>query len=488
MAEQAPPAFKDLLRRSRLEAGLSQEALAERAGLSVRAISDLERGVKRWPRPETLQLLAVALNLTPEDRTALASAGRRPSSPRISTESRQPHPAPPPVPTSNLPVQLTSFIGREREQTEVRTLLETHHLVTIAGPGGAGKTRLALQVAGDLVSAYPDGVWLVELAQLSNPTLVPQEVASVLGLREQPDRALSVTIAEYLKSRQALLVLDNCEHLISACLELVAVLLGSCPQLRVLVTSREGLRVPGETIYQVPSLSLPDPGRAYTPEQLLAFEAIQLFMERVRERRFDFALTAANASAVAQICCRLDGIPLAIELAAARIGVLSAEDIAERLADAFRLLASGPRTAPPRHQTLRAALDWSHTLLGEQEQALLRRLSVFGGWTLDAAEAVCAGDLTSPRRFASILTADRDPSPDQASQTELLDRTHRLPPRHAGGVGEERPHFPVVAREEILDLLDTLVNKSLVLMQDVGRPAWYRLLETVRQYERERLE
>lgn len=483
MADQERAAFKDLLRHFRLRARLSQEALAEHAHLSVRAISDLERGVKQRPRPETLQRLALALNLESQDRAVLVTAAHRPSSPRIRVQPRTTELSMSSTSASNLPVQPTSFIKREREQAEVMALLETHHLVTIAGMGGAGKTRLALQVAGELVASYPGGVWQVELARLSDAALAPQAVAAVLGLREQPGRALPETIAEHLQARQVLLVLDNCEHLISACADLVTVLLRSCPQIRVLATSREGLRVPGEIIYRVPSLSVPSPGKASAPERMLAFEAIQLFVDRARERRSDFALTTANAGAVAQICRRLDGIPLAIELAAARLGVLTAEGIANRLDDCFHLLTSGPRTVLPRHRTLRAAFDWSHDLLGKQEQTLLRRLSVFvGGWVLEAAEATCTGDLTSPPRFASILTDDgaADPSSPQPP---------RVGPFNPAGAGEERPRSSeIVAGEETLDLLDELVNKSLVVMQEMGQIAWYRLLETVRQYEFERLE
>ncbi|MGH2343905.1 MAG: ATP-binding protein [Chloroflexota bacterium] len=330
-------------------------------------------------------------------------------------------------------MQPTSFIGREQEQPEVKELLQTHHLVTITGSGGAGKTRLALQVAGTLVTSY-SGVWLAELAPLDDAALVPQEVASALGVRALRGHTLSEAVAAFFSSKRMLLVLDNCEHLIEACAELISFLLRSCPELRVLATSREGLRVPGEVLYQVPSLSLPDTGDALAPRQLLTFEAIALFVERGRERRATFELTDADAPAVFQICRRLDGIPLAIELAAARIGVLTAQGIAGLLDDAFRLLTGGPRTVLPRQQTLRATFDWSHQLLSEAEQILFRRLSVFtDGCTLEAAEAI-----------------------------------------HADS--------------ETLDHLDGLVGKSLVLMHDEGETPWYRLLEMVRQYGYERLE
>ncbi len=328
---------------------------------------------------------------------------------------------------------LTSFVGRVREQVEVRRLLHAARLLTLTGAGGCGKTRLALAVAGEVGADYPDGVWLVELAELADPSLVPQAVAEALGLREEPGQPILVTLTTYLTPTRLLLVLDNCEHLAAACAELVTVLLAACPQLRVLTTSRAPLEAPAETIYRVPSLALPDVARRPSSDDLLAFDAIGLFVERARARQPDFALTPRNEDGVMAICLRLDGIALALELAAARVGVLAVDDIAAGLDDCLRILTGGPRDALPRHQAMQATLDWSYDLLEEPERVLLRRLSVFaGGWTLQAAEAVCTGG--------------------------------------------------VVAQEDVLDLLTALVNKSLAQMEERNGRARYRLLETVRQY------
>ncbi len=363
---------------------------------------------------------------------------------------------------TNLPAQVTSFIGRERELAEVERLLTAApraaggapRLLILTGPGGCGKTRLAFQAAGGLVDEFADGVWLVELAALADPALVPQAVAAVLDVRELPDRPLTKTLADYLRPKRLLLILDNCEHLVAACARLAEVLLRACPDLRILATSREALGIAGETVWPVPSLSLPDPAAACgypapgppSLERLARSEAVRLFSERAAAVLPAFALTDRNALAVAQVCRRLDGIPLAIELAAARVKVLTVEQIAVRLDDCFRVLTAGSRTALPRQQTLRAAIDWSHDLLSEPEQTLFRRLAPFaGGFTLTAAEAVCAG---------------------------------------AG-----------VAPDEVLDLLARLVDKSLALVEEqqastpgVHPPeARYRLLETMRQYGQEKL-
>jgi predicted ATPase/DNA-binding CsgD family transcriptional regulator len=344
------------------------------------------------------------------------------------------------IPPNNLFLELSSFVGRGREISEVENLLSGQRLLTLTGPGGSGKTRLALAVASGVLRDYEDGVWLVELASLSDPDLVPQAVASAVGVRETPGTDLVDSLCVYLASRgMMLLILDNCEHLVEACADLVTMLLRSCPDLHILVTSREALRVPGEALFAVLPLSLPDPRHLPTVESLPAYEATGLFVERTRAVRPDFALDEGNALAIAQICYRLDGIPLAIELAAARSRVLSVEQISSRLDESFRLLAAGSRRYMPRHRTLRATMDWSYELLAEEEQTLFRRLAVFaGGWTLEAAEMVCAG--------------------------EGLDQG------------------------EVLDLLTSLVDKSLVLMAERDGKARYRLLETVRQYASEKLE
>jgi predicted ATPase/class 3 adenylate cyclase len=339
---------------------------------------------------------------------------------------------------NNLPRQLTSFIGREKEMAEVKRLLLTAYLVTLTGFGGAGKTRLALQAAAEVVEDYPEGVWLAELAPIADPFLVPKTVASALNVREQPGRDMTETMIAVLRHKALLLVLDNCEHLVAACRDLAAALLRACPKVRILATSREGLGVPGETLWRVPSLSAPkDISHLPATKELVLYDAVRLFADRAVATAPGFTVTSENAPAVAQVCQRLDGIPLAIELAAARVKVLAVEQIVARLDDRFRLLTGGSRTLLPRQQTLRATLDWSYGLLSDQEQTVLRRLSVFAeGWTLEAAEAVCAGD--------------------------------------------------GVEASQVLDLLTQLVDKSLVSME-ARKEARYRLLETVRQYGLEKL-
>jgi class 3 adenylate cyclase len=292
---------------------------------------------------------------------------------------------------NNLPQQLTSFIGREKEIGEIRELMGKTRLLTVTGAGGSGKTRLALEAAADLLLGEGDGAWLVELAPLSDPALTPQSVASTLGVREEPGRPVTETLVDHLRSKRVLILLDNCEHLLTACASLAETLLRNCPHVRILATSREGLGITGETTYRIPSLSVPDTKDAAKADSLARFEAVQLFMDRAQAAQPGFTLNDTNAPAVAQICVRLDGIPLAIELAAARVKAMSVDQIAARLDDRFRLLTGGSRTALPRQQTLRAMIDWSYDLLTEKEQVLLRRLSVFaGGWTLEAAEKVCA--------------------------------------------------------------------------------------------------
>jgi predicted ATPase/DNA-binding SARP family transcriptional activator/DNA-binding CsgD family transcriptional regulator len=340
----------------------------------------------------------------------------------------------------NLPSSLTSFVGREREMVETRRLLSMTRLLTLTGAGGSGKTRLGLEVARSLVGAYPDGAWLVELAGLTEPDLVPQAVATTLEVREQPGRPLLDALLDALRDKEMLIVVDNCEHLIDASAHLAEVLLHSCPRLRVLATSREPLGIRGEVLWQVSPLSLPDVDRESTVESLMRYEAVRLFVDRARLKLPDFGLTQENAGAAARVCRKLDGIPLAIELATARIGALAIEQVAQRLEASLDLLSGGSRTVEPRQQTLKATLDWSHDLLSEAERALLRRLSVFaGGWTLEAAEEVCSGD--------------------------------------------------GIERDSVLTLLGELVYKSLVVAgAATGGAVRYRMLEPIRQYAWEKLE
>jgi predicted ATPase/class 3 adenylate cyclase len=334
----------------------------------------------------------------------------------------------------NLPVPVTSFIGRETELAEGKRLLASTRLLTLTGPGGTGKTRLALQLAADVLDTFPDGVWIVELAALADPALVPQTVAAVWALREQPGRPLSATLQDYVQPKALLLILDNCEHLLEACAQLASALLRGCPRLTILTSSREALGVAGETSYRVPSLALPEAHASLPVERIADYEAVRLFVARAQAVRPDLALTASTLGSIAQICRRLDGIPLALELAAARTKVLSVEQLAARIDDRFRLLTGGSRTALPRQQTLRALIDWSYDLLTPAECAALSRLSVFaGGWTLEAGEALLGPDA--------------------------------------------------------LDLIGHLVDKSLVVVEDSTKSgaAHYRLLETIRQYARDKL-
>ncbi len=362
----------------------------------------------------------------------------------------------PPLKTSritpnNLPVQLSSFIGREAECSQLTRLLKPDvgedgqgalayrdRLITLTGPGGTGKTRLSLQVAGELLDNYPDGIWLVELAPLADPELVIQAVAETIGIREQPARTLLAMLLDYLSSRKMLLILDNCEHVIDACADLADALLRRCPQLRILASSREALGIAGEQAIRVRSLSLPVGGEQFSADVLAGYDAIQLFVARATTVNQQFNLTQDNAGTILHICRRLDGIPLAIELAAARVRLLSPQQILDRLDDRFRLLTGGSRTALPRQRTLQALIDWSYDLLSEEECVLLCRLSVFsGGWTLEAAESV----------------ADVDP----------------LEPN------------------DILDILASLHNKSLITTDEGDLGMRYGMLETIRQYAQEKL-
>ena len=445
--------FGDLLKYLRKRAQLTQRELAIAVGYTEGHISRLEQN-QRPPDLATVAALFIpALGLEKESETAghlLQLAAHSHIDPqqrgealtishlRESTEVSESVDTIP----SNLPLQLTTFIGRQAEITEITALLSARspsRLVTLTGPGGIGKTRLALQTAVGLLHLFPDGIWFVDLTSLSASELVPQTLASTLGIVEAEGQPVQETLIAYLRSKQVLIVLDNCEHLIQACAQLAEKILRSCARVQIVSTSREPLGISGEVNFRVPPLSLPQ-DQDRTSHTVMGHEAVQLFIERARRIQPSFTLTEANALSLARICRHLDGMPLAIELAAARLTVLDVEQIAVRLDDRFHLLTSGSRTALPRHQTLRAVIDWSYDLLSGQERVLLRRLSIFaGGWTLEAAESV-VGDHES------------------------------LP---AGNV---------------LDLLAHLVDKSLVVDErQPGADVHYRMLETVRQYAHEKL-
>ena len=426
--------FGDMLKFLRRRARLTQKDLSIAVGYSESHISRLE-GNERPPDPATLAALFVpALHLEKEPELVarmmeLAAAARRETSPEALPPSTGRDAATLP---NNLPLQLTSFIGRAREIFELTQLSTHYRLVTLTGLGGCGKTRLALRVAKEVLPTYPDGVWLVEFAPLGESVLIPQTLASVLGIQETRDYPVSTVLREFLRPRQLLLILDNCEHLIADVAAVAETLLRTCPHLHILATSRETLNVSGEITFRVPPLRLPSLGWVHSLERVAEAEAVKLFVERARASLPSFTLTEQNAAAVAQICARLDGIPLAIELAAARIRLLQPEQIAARLDDRFSLLTTSPRDFPARHRTLQAVMDWSYSLLEREEQQLLNRLSVFAcSFSLEGVEAICG------------VTGDQ---------------------------------------EENIDLLARLVDKSLAVAEQDEGGMRYRLLETVRQY------
>ena len=341
---------------------------------------------------------------------------------------------------NNLPAELSSFVGRERQLAELRRLLRRSRLITLTGPGGAGKTRLALRLAVDILTHYPDGVWLVELAPLADPRLLDQTVATACRVTEKGKRTPAEGLVEGLAGRKVLLVMDGCEHMVDFCANLTSRLLRSCTKLTILVTSREPLGVPGEIIWRTPSLSVPAPEDSSHPELVLASEAVRLYVQRAQLVRPDFHLDESVSAPVAQVCARLEGIPLAIELAASLAGMMTQEETLDRLRDRFRLLVGGSRTSLPRHQTLRQAVDWSYELLSPAEKALLARLAMFaGGFDLEAAEAV---------------------APSSRSDSE-----------------------------GVLRVLSRLVDKSLVVAEPVDpKRTRYRMLDTIREYALEKLQ
>jgi predicted ATPase/DNA-binding XRE family transcriptional regulator len=415
--------FGKWLYKQRRALDLTRQAFADQVGCAEVTLRRIEAGTLK-PSKELASLLLEKLGIPGTELPQWISFARGLSGfPSQYISSKKP--------ITNLPAPLTTFIGREKEQLEVIQLIAKHRLVTLTGSGGVGKTRLSIKVGEQILGNYADGLWLVELAALSDPTLIPQTAVGLFGITAQSNIPFTDLLINFLHAKSALLILDNCEHLLDACAHFSDTLLKSCPLLKILATSREPLGSAGEAIYRVPSLALPDSKQLL--DSFREFESVNLFEERAQLAQFDFSLTLENASSVAQICHRLDGIPLAIELAAAKVGVLSTEQIAKQLDESFNLLTGGNRTALPRHHTLRASMNWSWGLLTELEQTLMRQLSVFaGGWTLESAYAVCDGD--------------------------------------------------------VLNLMSALVKKSLVVAnQASGQEPRYRFHEIVRQYMYERL-
>lgn len=429
--------------RRRKALDLTRAGLAQRVSCSPETIKKIERDERR-PSRQMAELLAASLGVPVAEREQFLRAavgeglvdrltiteGPLDQKPRRGRTAAG-------KPAHNLPYHPSRFIGREREIAVVGQLIIRSRLVTLTGVGGGGKTRLAMEAAGPLIESFPDGIWLVELAPLSDPALAASFIAATLGLINDPNRSPLDALVAYLRDRQLLLLLDNCEHLIETMARLVETLVHHCPDLHILTTSRERLVIDGEAVWLVPPLALPPADEQLSIEDLAAHDSIRLFVERAAATLPTFALTGQNAAAVVQLCRRLDGIPMALELAAARVRILRVEEIVARLDDRFRLLTGGNRTAPPRHQTLRALIDWSYDLLPPVEQRLLRRLSVFAGsFSLEEVEAICDEE-------------------------------------YEGGV---------------LDLLTQLVNKSLVVADRVsGEQTRYTLHETIREYGLERL-
>lgn len=419
-----------LIKRFRMQAGLSQQMLADRALISPQAVSALERGSRKVPYRYTLDRIVEALGLSEEARAELELSAKRARGLRLEE--------PIALPPRNLPRLLTAFFGREEVVKEIIDLLKQAPLVTVVGTGGAGKTRVAVTVGAALLNSFPDGVWFVELAPLTDPALVPQALATALRVQESPHRPLLETLVAYLGQKRALIIFDNCEHVISRARTVIGSLLHDCPNLALLATSREPLNVGGERAYRIPPLPVPRRGIPM-PEDALQYAAIELFVDRMRAVDSRAALTLDNVEPIVEICRRLDGLPLAVELAAARTAVLSPSQICERLDRAFDILAGNKAETLPRHQTMRAVIDWSYELLSPQARTLFERLAVFaGGFSLESASAVCCDE-----EFSTL---------------------------------------------EALDLLSSLVAQSLVMVDFERGAARYHLLDATRQYALEKLD
>ena len=442
----AETSFGRWLQRRRKALDLTQEELAQRVGCAAETLRKIEADVRR-PSRQMAERLAEALEIPGVDRAAFVKAARAElAADRLKSPTQDllqiafVPPRSPNKPITNLPAPLTKFIGREKEQADVIDLITKHRLVTLTGPGGIGKTRLSIRAGEACLRHHVDGVWIVELAPILDPLLVPRTAAIAIGLRDEPQRPVIDMLSDYLRGKEMLLILDNCEHLLDACAQLADTLLKYCPDLKILATSRESLRVLGEWLYAVPPLDLPKANSSIDMATVSQFSALTLFAERARAVRSDFSLNKDNAKTVTMICAQLDALPLAIELIAARARFMSPQTLLTKLNDQFVFSAGGVRAGSSRQKTLHNAMTWSYNLLTEPEQVLFRRLSIFaGGFSVEAAQAVCA-------------------------QEELEGK-------------------------DIFDLLGQLIDKSLVIVEGVSTSdeARYYLLETIRQYAFEKL-
>jgi predicted ATPase/transcriptional regulator with XRE-family HTH domain len=487
---QSYTTFGSLLRYLRKRARLTQRELGIATGYSEAQISRIETN-QRPPDPDSLLPLFVPTLLIENDPDTVARlldlaqlANSVPNEilPLPASEYQPPTPVPTAGPAaSRLPAPLTSFIGREAEVAAILALLTGNQarLTTLTGSGGVGKTRLAIQTAVTAASYFPDGVWFIDLTPISDPCLVARVVASTLLYSEPAGSNLEDFLLRFLREKHALLLLDNCEHLVEECARLAGLLLTNCPGLQIMATSREALNIPGERLYRVPSLPVPDPQHLPPTNHLPGYAAVRLFVERAQAIQPAFTLNETNALAVVSICTRLDGIPLALEMAAARVGLLTVEEIDRRLDQAFRLLTGGSRTALPRHRTLRAAIQWSYDLLSEAEQQLLRRLAVFvSGCTLEAAEAVCSQEQPLAEEVLSLLASlvsksivISDQRPGRETRFQLLETVRQFGLEQLEAMGEE-----ACLRDRHLDYFLALAEKGEAGLRGSARPEWKRRL------------
>jgi predicted ATPase/DNA-binding XRE family transcriptional regulator len=451
------------LRKQRRALELSRQAFADQVGCAEVTLRRIEAGTLK-PSKELANIILEKLDIPESERPQWISFARGTSGfPRSINLANKP--------ITNLPAPLTTFIGREKEQADVMRLIAKHRLVTLTGSGGIGKSRLSMKVGEQIIRDYPSGVWLVELAPILDASLVPHTTALTLGIREDPKRSGIDMLCDSLRERRILFLLDNCEHVLDACAQLINALLKTCPHLKILATSREPLNMTGEAVYRVPSLTLPNPQLIL--DTFRNYESIQLFAERAQLVQFDFSLTMENVGSVAQICQCVDGIPLAIELAAAKVAVFSTEQIARQLQESFDVLAQGSRTALPRHQTLRASINWSWNLLTEAEQQLMRQLSVFaGGWTLDAAQSVCDGDVLT---LLNSLASKSLIVIDQRTETHVRYSFHETIRQYAQEKALEAGCDETL-RDKHLAYFEELVKRAEPELYRSDQVVWYKKL------------